>query len=97
MQLSAEEGTPAPQCTIDGPSVGEGTIQTSGFGNEGREWVSFDSFTAEEAGDYTIDCGGTPVMIGPPVSIGGIFGGGVLGFLLLMVGVIILLVRRGRD
>lgn len=107
VQLYAEEGTPAPQCTIDGPAVGEGTIQTSGFGNEGREWVSFDSFTAEEAGDYTIDCGGTPVMVGPPVSIGGIFaglggivlaiGGGVLGFLLLVVGVIILLVRRGRD
>lgn len=107
VQLYAEEGTPAPQCTIDGPAVGEGTIQTSGFGNEGREWDSFDSFTAEEAGDYTIDCGGTPVMIGPPVSIGGIFaglggiflaiGGGVLGFLLLVVGVIILLVRRGRD
>ena len=107
VQLYAEEGTPAPQCTIDGPAVGEGTIQTSGFGNEGREWDSFDSFTAEEAGDYTIDCGGTPVMVGPPVSIGGIFaglggillaiGGGVLGFLLLMVGVIILLVRRGRD
>lgn len=107
VQLYSEEGTPAPQCTIDGPSVGEGTIQTSGFGNEGREWDSFDSFTAEEAGDYTIDCGGTPVMVGPPVSIGGIFaglggillaiGGGVLGFLLLMVGVIILLVRRGRD
>lgn len=106
VQLYAEEGVPAPECVIDGPAVGEGTIQTSGFGNEGREWDSFYSFTAEQAGDYTIDCGGTPVMVGPPVSIGGIFaglggillaiGGGALGILLLVIGVIILLVRRSR-
>lgn len=106
VQLYAEEGVPAPECVVDGPAVGEGTIQTSGFGNEGREWDSFDSFTAEQAGDYTIDCAGTPVMVGPPVSIGGIFaglggiflaiGGGALGILLLLIGVIILLVRRSR-
>lgn len=106
VQLYAEEGTSAPQCTVDGPSVGEGTSQTSTYGDGERSWESFDSFTAEEAGDYTIDCGGTPVMVGPPISIGGIFaglggillaiGGGVLGFLLLVIGVIILLVRRSR-
>jgi hypothetical protein len=106
VQLFAEEGVPAPECMIDGPAVGEGTIQTSSYGDGERQWESFRSFTAEQAGDYTIDCGGTPVMVGPPISIGGIFaglggiflaiGGGLLGILLLVIGVIILLVRRSR-
>lgn len=106
VQLYAEEGAPVPQCTIDGPSVGEGTMQSSTYGDGERSWESFDSFTAEEAGDYTIDCGGAPVMVGPPISLGGIFagiggiflaiGGGALGFLLLAIGVILKLVRRSR-
>lgn len=106
LQLYAEEGVPVPECTIDGPAVGSGTIQTSGFGLEGREWSSFDSFTAEEAGTYDIQCGDTPVMVGPPVSIGGIFaglggillavGGGALGLLLLAIGAILLILRKRR-
>jgi hypothetical protein len=106
VQLYAEEGVPAPQCTVDGPAVGEGTIQTSTFADGERSWESFDSFTAEQAGDYAIDCGDTPVMVGPPISIGGIFaglggiflaiGGGALGFLLLLIGVILVIVRRSR-
>ncbi|AXK45899.1 hypothetical protein [Brachybacterium saurashtrense] len=108
VQLYAEEGTPAPQCQVDGPSVNEqGTMQSSTFGDGEGQWASFDSFTAEEAGDYTIDCGDTPVMVGPPVSLGGIFaglggiflaiGGGALGLLLLAIGVVLLLLRRRRG
>ncbi|MGP9539575.1 hypothetical protein ACT3SP_16340 [Brachybacterium sp. AOP43-C2-M15] len=106
LQLYAEEGTPAPQCTVDGPSVGPGTSQTSEFADGERQWASFDSFTAEEAGDYDIQCGDTAVMVGPPVSIGGIFaglggivlaiGGGSLGLLLLAIGVVLVILRKRR-
>lgn len=109
LQLYAEAGTDAPACEILSPSgeaPGEGTIQTSSTSIDGRQWDSFDSFTANEAGEYTVDCAGTPVAVGPPVSIGGIFGavggillavgGGFLGFVLLAIGVILLIVRKRR-
>ncbi|HEX7353166.1 hypothetical protein [Brachybacterium sp.] len=106
LQLYAPEDEPAPQCMIDGPSVGEGTSQSSEFGDGETQWVSFDSFTAEEAGDYQIQCGDTPVMVGPPISIGGIFAGlggillavlgGALGLLLLAIGVVLVILRKRR-
>lgn len=107
LQIYVEEGTAVPTCTIDGPSegaVGAGSSQTSTIGTGDANWVSVDSFTTNEAGEYTIDCGGTPFAVAPPVSIGGILtgiggiflgiGGGALGFLLLAIGVILLIVRR---
>lgn len=107
LQIFAEEGAPAPSCTVDGPSVGEGTSQSSTIGIGGRSWVSVDSFTAEQAGDYTVTCGDSPIAVGPPVSIGGIFAGvggillavfgGALGFLLLLIGVILVIVRKKRT
>ncbi|MFC7464371.1 hypothetical protein [Brachybacterium sp. GCM10030252] len=107
IQFYAEEGTQIPTCEVMGPSpeaIGEGTHQTSSTTKGGRTWASFDSITANEAGEYSFDCGGTPVAVGPPVSIGGIFGavggvllglgGGFLGFVLVVIGVILLIIRR---
>lgn len=109
LQIYVEEGTAVPTCTIEGPSadaVGEGSSQSSTIGTGDANWVSVDSFTANESGEYSIDCGGTPIAVGPPVSIGGIFagiggiflgiGGGALGFLLLAIGVVLLIMRRSR-
>lgn len=109
LQYYVETGTEVPSCDITAPSaeaIGEGTSQTSSTTIEGRQWESFDSITANEAGEYTVDCAGTPVAVGPPVSIGGIFGavggillavgGGFLGFVLLAIGVILLIVRKRR-
>lgn len=107
LQLYAEEGTAQPVCQVAGPSaeaIGEGVDQSSSTTIDGRMWESFDSLTANEAGEYTIDCAGTPVAVGPPVSIGGIFGavggillgvaGGFVGFVLLVIGVVLLIVRK---
>lgn len=107
VQLYAEEGTQTPVCQVAAPSadaLGAGTSQTSTTTIDGTSWASFDSFTANTAGEYAIDCGGTPIAAGPPVSIGGIFGavggillgvaGGFVGFVLLAIGVILLIVRR---
>ena len=106
LQIYAEEGAPAPECAVDGPSVGEGTFQNSSISDGETSWVSVDSFTAEEAGEYTIECSDGPIAVGPPVSIGGIFAGiggvllaivgGTLGFVLLALGVILLIVRKRR-
>lgn len=109
LQLYAEAGTDVPVCEILSPSgeaPDEGTIQTSSTTIDGRQWDSFDSFTANEAGEYTVDCAGTPVAVGPPVSLGGVFGaiggillavgGGFLGLVLLAIGVILLIVRKRR-
>lgn len=104
LQIYAEEGAPVPSCTIDGPAVGAGTGQSSTMNDGENSWVSVDSFTAEEAGEYEVSCGDTPIAVGPPVSIGGIFAGlggialavfgGALGFLLLVIGVILLIMRK---
>ncbi|MGO1977387.1 hypothetical protein [Brachybacterium tyrofermentans] len=109
LQYYVETGTEMPSCDITAPSaeaIGEGTAQTSSTTIDGRQWESFDSITANEAGEYTVDCAGTPVAVGPPVSLGGIFGavggillavgGGFLGFVLLAIGVILLIVRKRR-
>lgn len=104
LQIYVEEGAPVPSCTIDGPAVAPGTSQTSSRGTGEVTWVSVDSFTADEAGEYAVSCGDTPIAVGPPVSIGAIFtglggillaiGGGALGLLLLVIGVILVLVRK---
>lgn len=106
LQIYVEEGAPVPSCTVDGPSVGEGTSQNSTAGTNEATWVSVDSFTAETAGEYMITCDGGPIAVGPPISVGGIFAGlggillaivgGALGLLLLAIGVILLIVRRSR-
>ncbi|WP_394215409.1 hypothetical protein [Brachybacterium vulturis] len=104
LQIYVQEGASVPSCTIDGPAVGEGTNQSSSMNDGENSWVSVDSFTADQAGEYTVTCGDTPIAVGPPVSLGGIFaglggillaiGGGALGFLLLVIGVIWLIVRK---
>ncbi|WP_422115461.1 hypothetical protein [Brachybacterium sp. UNK5269] len=106
LQIYVPEGFPPPTCDVMGPAVGEGTGQSSTTTAGGTTWVSVHSFTAEAAGEYSIDCGGLPIAVGPPVSILGIFagiggillalGGGFLGFVLLALGVILLLVRRSK-
>lgn len=109
VQLYAEEGTPAPTCTLytpDGTEPEPGTDQTSSRTTEGTTWDSFDSVTAPATGEYEIDCVGTAVAVGPPVSIGGIFGtvggilfavgGGFLGFVLLAVGIVLWLLNRQK-
>jgi len=103
-QIFVEEGTPAPGCTVDGPAVGDGPTTSSTIGTGDATWVSVDSFTAEEAGEYMVDCGSTPIAVAPPISVGGVFAGiggvllaiigGALGFLLLAIGVILLIVRK---
>lgn len=110
LQLYAPEGTPAPTCTLytpDGAEPEPGTTQASNRTVEGTTWEAFDSFTAPTSGEYEIDCTGTPVAVGPPVSIGGIFGaiggllfavgGGFLGFVLLAIGIILWLVNRNKT
>lgn len=107
LQFYAEEGTPAPSCQVTGPSDGalsDGPDRTSSTTIGGTAWESFDIATVNESGEFAIDCGGTPVAVGPPVSIGGIFGavggillgvgGGFVGFVLLVIGVILLIVRK---
>jgi hypothetical protein len=106
LQIYVPEGFPPPTCDVVGPAVGEGTSQSSSVGAGGTTWASVHSFTAEAAGEYSIDCGDLPIAVGPPVSILGVFagiggillglGGGFLGFVLLALGVILLLVRRSR-
>ena len=108
-QLYVEQGMPAPMCVVDGPTpeaVGEGVSQSSTVTFQGTAWESFDSFTATEAGEYSVICDGT-VAVGRPVSIGGIFtgiggiflaiAGGGLGLLLILIGVILLIVRRSAT
>lgn len=106
LQIYVPEGFPPPTCDVAGPAVGEGTSQSSTVGAGGTTWVSVHSFTAEAAGEYSVDCGDLPIAVGPPVSILGIFagvggillglGGGFFGFVLLALGVILLLVRRSK-
>lgn len=106
LQIYVQEGTPAPICAVTGPSVGAGTSQSSTISVGSTTWVSVDSFTADEAGEYSIDCGGPMIAVGPPVSILGIFagvggillglGGGFLGFVLLAVGILLLVLRRRK-
>lgn len=104
LQVYAEQGAPTPSCTIDGPAVGEGTSQNSTAGTNEDVWVTVDSFTAEQAGEYEITCDQGPIAVGPPISVGGIFaglggiflaiGGGGLGVLLLLIGVVVLFMRK---
>ncbi len=110
IQAYAPEGSTPPSCSLitpDGTEPSGGTNQSSSTTIDGQNWVSFDSFTASAAGDYQIDCAGSPVALGPPVSIGGIFSGiggvllavlgGILGFLLLLAGIIWMVVQRRRT
>ncbi|WP_114853652.1 hypothetical protein [Brachybacterium sp. YJGR34] len=110
LQVYADENAMAPvECTISGPSessVGPGPSQSSTIGTGDTTWVSVDSFTAKDAGEYTVDCGGTPIAVGPPVSIGGIFAGvggiligvfgGIIGAVLLALGIILKIVGRKK-
>lgn len=110
VQLYAQEGGPAPLCMLNSPDGNEpdpGTNQSSNRTVGGTTWVSFDSFTATASGEYSIDCAGTPVAVGPPVSIGGIFsavggifvgiGGGFIGFVVLVIGLVLWLVGRNKQ
>ncbi|APX32832.1 hypothetical protein BH708_08990 [Brachybacterium sp. P6-10-X1] len=107
LQFYAKAGTPMPSCQVVGPSDGalsDGPNRTSSTTIDGTQWESFDIAEVKESGEFEIDCGGTPVAVGPPVSIGGIFGavggvllgvgGGFVGFVLLAIGVILLIMRR---
>ena len=106
-QLYALQDGPTPSCAVDGPAVGPGTFQSSTITTRGSSWISVDSFTAQEAGQYSFDCSEGPVAVGPPVSIGGIFTGvggiliavlgGALGLGLMILGLILLLVQRSRS
>ena len=110
IQLYAEEGTAAPTCTLytpDGAQPEPGTNQNSNRSFGDTSWESFDSFTAPSSGEYEIDCAGTAVAVGPPVSIGGVFGavggilfaigGGFLGFVLLAIGIVLWLLNRNKT
>lgn len=109
LQYYVPEGTAVPTCEITAPSqaaIGEGSSQTSRITRDGVTWVSFDSITANEAGEYTVDCHGTSVAVGPPVSAGGILGvvggivlglgGAFIGVVVLLIGIILAIVRRRK-
>lgn len=109
LQLYAPEGATGVTCTVmtpDGSEPGPGTNQSSTTTKNGVTWVSFASFEATTAGDYDISCDSPQVAVGPPLSLGGIFGaiggvllgigGGILGFLLLLAGLIWWLVTRKK-
>lgn len=109
LQLYAPAGSTGVTCDVvtpDGSAPGPGTNQSSTTTFDGVEWVSFASFEATTAGEYQISCDSPQVAVGPPVSLGGIFGaiggillgifGGILGFLLLLAGLIWWLVARKK-
>lgn len=106
-QLYALEGAAIPNCEVigaDGTIPGPGTSQTSTIGDNNESWASFDSFLADSTQIYLISCDSSdPVLVGPPLSIGGIFAGvggillavfgGLIGVILIIVG----LVKRSRS
>jgi len=99
--LYAEAGQPTPECTVLDPTGAppqDGGIQSSTITYDGTSWSSFENFRAGAAGEYQVSCGAT-VMVGPPVSIGGIFAGvggilaavfgGAFGLLLVVIGLVL--------
>lgn len=106
VQLYAHTEATRPTCRVWAPDtspVTDGVGQSSTIG----DWTSFDSFTATQAGTYTIACySDQEVLAAAPVSIGGIFSavggiligifGGGLGLLLAVIGLILLLVGRNQ-
>lgn len=105
----APEGATPPSCNISGPGQIELGDSTTSYTvtADGQAWTSFDDFTVDTSGDYMIDCYGEAVAIGPPPSVGGILGtlggvllgvfGGFLGFVLLVIGIILLVVQRRKN
>ncbi|MFC0674035.1 hypothetical protein [Brachybacterium hainanense] len=92
----------SPICTITGPDGAEpanGGFQSSTITVNGTEWRSLENFEVTASGEHEISCDGGPVMVAPPVSIGGIFAGvggillavlgGGLGVLVLVVGIVL--------
>lgn len=107
--LYTQEGTPAPECTVldpTGSEPAEGGIRSSTVTVDGASWVSFENFRATSAGEYEISCS-TTVLVGPPVSIGGIFAGvggivaagtgGGLGVLLIIIGAVLHVALKPKD
>ncbi|MCB0883624.1 MAG: hypothetical protein KDB34_02525 [Propionibacteriaceae bacterium] len=102
-QLYKPEGSMTPSCEVigaDGSIPGVGTMQHSTVGNANQSWESFGSFRADSAQLYMIVCDtSTPLLVGPPVSIGGIFvgvGGILLAVAGTIVGVILIAVGLGK-
>lgn len=95
-------------CHVTGPGqITDGdSSMTNSITRDGQEWVSIDSFVVDTTGTYDISCEDGPVAIGPPVSVGGIFGtlggaliimfGGAFGALLLFVGLLWFFLARRR-
>ncbi|PWH06633.1 hypothetical protein DEO23_06710 [Brachybacterium endophyticum] len=111
MQAYKVQGESTPSCIIvgaDGTEPETGTISaSSSTPADGQQWESFGSFTAKTTQEYSITCDGDQeVMVAPPLSVGGILGGvggivasvfvGVVGFLLVVTGVVLLIVGRNR-
>lgn len=108
--LYKRKGATTPTCVVvgpDGAAPDPGPSYSSEISGNGDAWESFDSFRANADGSYTIACDGGEVRVGPPVSIGGILlgvggifaliGGGILGFLLLIGGIIWMVVARRKP
>lgn len=110
-QFYGLDATSAPHgpgtCTVTGEgasTLAPGTNQTSTFTYKGNSYSSFDSIEVSTTGEYTFTCTVDDVVLAPPVSMGGIFGGvggilvgvfgGILGFLLVIAGVIVWVVTR---
>lgn len=103
-----QEGAAVPSCDVTGPGeitlAGHDVTYTTTL--EGSSWESFDSFTVSASGEYQIDCSGDAVAVGPPLNVGGILGavggilgglaGAFLGFVILLVGVIMMIIRRRK-
>jgi len=107
-QLYQRQSEPMPTCTItapDGGQPGPGPTHSSTITAGGDSWTSFRGFSAEESGDYTVSCDGD-AMVAPPLSVSGILTGvggillavfgGLLGFALVIGGIILYAIGRSR-
>lgn len=111
MYLYVPETAPAADCVITDPTgapvTGASTFSSS-FTYEGQLYESFLRFGGAEApdGDFTITCVGSDVIAAPAVSAGAITGGvlgillgvfgGIGGFLVLVLGIILWIVGARR-
>jgi hypothetical protein len=111
-QLYYQTGNSIPMCEVvgaDGSEPQPGGISTSTIGDGDESWTSFDSYKASSAQTYTITCDSdsdAELAVGPPLSVAGIFAGvggillaafgGGFGFVLAVVGLILLLVGRSK-
>jgi len=98
---------PTPKCDVTGPApLKPGSSVVNSVTVNQRSRISFASFVVEQSGQYRFTCDQSGVTIAPPLSSVGILGGvggiflavfaGIIGVVLLLVGIVLWVVGRGR-